>query len=102
LQAVLACLLVLSGTFEEIISYFFFVVLVFMWLTVFGLFLLRRKDTRAPQFVTPGYPLTPIVFLILLLVMLFLLAAGQPKQSFLGVGVVLLGVPAYYLLFNRD
>jgi len=93
--------LVLSGTFEEIVSYFFFVVLVFIGLTVIGLFLLRRRDTRMLQYSTPGYPFTPIVFLVLLLVMLFLLAAGQPKQSFLGVGVVLIGVPVYYLLFRR-
>ena len=101
LQALLACLLVLSGSFEDIISYFFFVVLVFIWLTVVGLFILRRRDTTKPDYLTPGYPFTPIVFLLLLLVMLFLLAAGQPKQSFLGVGVVLLGVPVYYLLFKR-
>jgi len=30
-----------------------------------------------------------------------LLAAGQPKQSFLGAGVVLIGVPVYYLLFRK-
>jgi len=101
LQAVLASLLVVSGTFEEIISYFFFVVLVFLALTVVGIFLLHRRDGEAPKYTTPGYPLTPIVFLLLLVVMLFLLAAGQPKQSFLGVGVVLLGVPVYYLLFRR-
>jgi len=102
LQALLACLLVLSGTFEQIISYFFFVVLVFIGMAVFGLFLLRREDSKPLEYSTPGYPFTPIVFLVLLGVMLFLLGMGQPKQSFLGVGVVLLGVPAYYLLFNRD
>jgi APA family basic amino acid/polyamine antiporter len=101
LQALLACLLVLSGTFEQIISYFFFVVLVFIWLTVFGLFLLRRRDSTKVEYSTPGYPFTPIVFLVLLFVMLFLLGMGQPKQSFLGVGVVLLGVPVYYLIFER-
>jgi APA family basic amino acid/polyamine antiporter len=101
LQALLACMLVLSGTFEQIISYFFFVVLVFIWLTVFGLFLLRRRGTTQLEYSTPGYPFTPIVFLVLLFVMLFLLGMGQPKQSFLGVGVVLLGVPVYYLIFKR-
>lgn len=101
LQAVLASLLVLSGSFEEIVSYFFFVVLVFLGLTVFGLFLLRRREKIDLNYLTPAYPITPIVFLVLLLLMLFLLAAGQPKQSFLGVGVVLIGVPVYYLLFRR-
>jgi len=101
LQALLASLLVLSGSFEQIVSYFFFVTLVFIGVTVFGIFLLRRRGTLPGEYSTPGYPVTPIVFLILLTVMLFLLAAGQPTQSFLGVGVVLLGVPVYYLLFRK-
>jgi APA family basic amino acid/polyamine antiporter len=100
LQAVLASILVLSGTFDEIISYFFFVVLVFIALTVFGLFVLRRRQQHEPEYSTPGYPATPIVFLLLLLAMLVLLGVGQPKQSFLGVGVVALGVPVYYFLFR--
>ena len=101
LQAVLASILGLSGTFEQIVSYFFFVVLLFLGLTVFGLFLLRRRDRDRFGYLTPGYPFTPIVFLILLAMMLFLLAAGQPKQSFLGCAVVLAGVPVYYLFFKR-
>jgi len=101
LQAVLASVLVLSGTFEEIISYFFFVVLVFIALTVFGIFLLRRRQSQVLEYSTPGYPVTWIVFLLLLLVMLVLLGVSRPKQSFLGVGVVALGVPVYYLLFRR-
>lgn len=101
LQAVLASVLVLSGTFEEIISYFFFVVLVFIALTVFGIFVLRRRQSSALEYSTPGYPVTPIVFLLMVLVMLVLLAVGHPKQSFWGVGVVALGVPVYYLLFRR-
>ena len=100
LQAVLACILVLSGSFDEIISYFFFVVLVFIGMAVFGLFLLRRRDSAPLEYSTPGYPITPVVFLVVLFVMLFLLGLGQPKQSSLGVGVVLLGVPVYYLIFK--
>ena len=101
LQATLASVLVLSGTFEDIISYFFFVVLVFVAMTVIGLFVLRRRQSSMAEYSTPGYPVTPIVFLLLVLVMLVLLGSGKPKQSFLGVGVVALGVPVYYLLFRR-
>ena len=101
LQAVLASVLVLSGTFEEIISYFFFVTLVFIALTVFGIFVLRRRQSSALEYSTPGYPVTPIVFLLLVLLMLVLLGSDKPKQSFLGVGVVALGVPVYYLVFRR-
>ena len=101
LQAVLASILVLNGTFEQIVSYFFFVLLIFLGLTVFGLFLLRRRDTKPPDYLTPGYPLTPMIFLVLIVLMLFLLAAGQPKQAFLGCAVVLLCVHVYYLIFRK-
>ncbi|HXM36569.1 MAG TPA: amino acid permease, partial [Pyrinomonadaceae bacterium] len=101
LQAVLASVLVLSGTFDEIVSYFFFVVLVFIALTVFGVFVLRRRKSSAVEYSTPGYPVTPIIFLLLVLLMLILFGVGEPKRSFLGVGVVTLGVPVYYLLFRR-
>lgn len=101
LQAALALLLIAGGSFEQIISYFFFVVLIFVALIVFGIFLLRRRQKSAPlEYLTPGYPVTPIIFLLLVVLMLVLLAAGQPKQSFLGAGVVALGVPVYYLLFR--
>lgn len=101
LQATLASILVLSGSFDEIISYFFFISLVFVGLSVFGLFLLRRRGDSPSEYSTPAFPFTPIVFLLLLLAMLFLLAVGQPKQAFLGVAVVALGVPVYYLVFRR-
>jgi len=100
LQAILACVLVLSGNFDEIISYFFFITLVFVGLAVFGLFLLRRRGDGPLEYSTPGFPFTPVVFLLLLLAMLFLLGVGKPVQSFLGVGVVALGVPVYYLVFR--
>lgn len=101
LHALLASLLVLLGSFNQIISYFIFVVVIFVALTVAGLFVLRRKQPHSHGYQTPGYPVTPIVFLLLVAVLLFLLGSSSPKQSFLGVGVVALGIPVYYLLFAR-
>jgi APA family basic amino acid/polyamine antiporter len=100
IQAMLASLLVLVGTFNTIISYFVFVVIIFIALTVIALFLLRRKMPPSDVYRTPGYPLTPITFLILIALLLLLLAGNNPVQSFLGVGVVALGLPVYYLLFR--
>lgn len=101
IQAVLASILVLVGTFNTIISYFIFVVVLFLALTVAGLFLLRRKQAKGVPFRTPGYPVTPLVFLLLITVMLVLLAGNNPKQAFAGVAVVALGLPVYYLVFKR-
>jgi basic amino acid/polyamine antiporter, APA family len=103
IQATLASLLVIVGTFNTIISYFVFVVIIFIALTVIALFLLRRNAPPGVVYRTPGYPLTPVIFLSLIALLLLLLAGNNPLQAFLGVGVVALGLPVYYLLFrNRD
>lgn len=101
LQALLASTLVIIGTFETIIAYFFFVTVVFIALTVAGIFVLRRKRGSLTTYRTPGYPLTPLFFLVVISALLFLLAARNPKQAFLGVGVVALGAPVYHLLFRK-
>lgn len=101
IQAVLASILVLIGTFNTIISYFIFVVVLFLALTVVGLFVLRRKQPGDVHFRTPGYPVTPIVFLLLISVLLVLLAGNNPVQAFAGVAVVALGLPVYHLMFQR-
>jgi APA family basic amino acid/polyamine antiporter len=101
LQAVLASLLVAIGTFEAIIAYFFFMTVVFIALTVAAVFVFRRRGESRLKYRMPGYPVTPLFFLLLVAVLLFLLASRNPLQAFLGVGVVALGVPVYHLLFRK-
>jgi APA family basic amino acid/polyamine antiporter len=100
LQAALASLLVLLGNFNEIIAYFFFSVVLFITLAVASLFVLRREG-RPAGFRTPLYPLTPVVYLALSALLLFLLASQSPKQALSGAAVVALGLPFYYLVFRR-
>lgn len=99
IQATLASLLVLLGTFQQILSYFIFITVVFIALTVVGLISMRRRDGPA-AFPTPGYPLTPALFLILVAVLLVLLGGHDPLQAGLGVAIVALGVPLYLLVFR--
>ena len=99
-QAVLASILVTLGTFGEIVSYFVFVVIVFLALTVIAIYKLRRRDPQNVAYLTPGYPVTPAIFLAMLLIMLFLIGGDKPKQALLGVDVVSLGLPVYLYLFR--
>jgi APA family basic amino acid/polyamine antiporter len=102
LQAGLACLLVALGTFNQIVSYFIFVVVLFIALTVVGLFVIRRrKNGTAAAYSTLGYPATPLIFLGFVLVLLAMLLMHDPKRSLLGLLVVALGIPVYYLVFGR-
>ena len=86
------------GTFEEIIAYFFFVAVLFLGLTVAGLFVIRRKPQQAETIIlTAGYPFTPIAFLTLVVIMLILLATRNPREAALGSFVVLAGWPVFIL-----
>jgi APA family basic amino acid/polyamine antiporter len=101
LQAALASLLVALGTFQQIVSYFVFITVLFVGLTVAALFPLRRRAGADGGYRTPGYPLTPLLFLILVVVMLTLLAGHNPLQAALGAGIVGLGAPAYFFTVRR-
>jgi basic amino acid/polyamine antiporter, APA family len=100
MQAGLASLLVLLGSFNQIISYFLFAVVLFIALTVAALFVLRRRRSHA-GYETPCYPFTPIIYLLLSALLLLLLGTSSPKQALLGVAVVAAGLPFYYLVFRR-
>lgn len=99
IQALLAAILILSGNFQQIISYFFFIVVLFIAMTVAGLFVIRKREFNG--FKTPLFPFTPILFLILTAVVLLLIGLRDPLQTGLGTLVVLLGLPVYYYFFDR-
>ena len=96
IQGVIASILVGLGTFEQIIAYFFFVAVLFLGLTVAGLFVIRRRARQTDTIIlTAGYPFTPIAFLTLQVTMLILLATRNPREAALGSAVVLAGWPVF-------
>jgi len=99
-QAVLASILVTIGTFNEIVSYFIFVVLVFIAFTVAALFIFRRHNSVGAGYLTPGYPFTPVVFVLMIVLLLVLIGGNSPWRALLGVAVVALGFPVYYFVFR--
>jgi APA family basic amino acid/polyamine antiporter len=94
-QIVLASALIATGTFSQILGYFFFIVVLFVALSVAGLFRLRRQEFAGYK--TPFYPLTPIFFLALTAVVLMLIAMRSPLETAVGTGIVLSGIPIYRL-----
>jgi APA family basic amino acid/polyamine antiporter len=101
IQTVLASFLVLVGRFNQIAAYFIFVLVLFLGTCAAGLFRLRRRG-GTPAYRTPGFPLPAFAFLAMTVVILALLAYGNPVQSGLGVAVTALGLPVYASLRYRQ
>ncbi len=102
LQAVWATLLVLSGTYSEILRYVVSVEFVVLILLVAAVPVLRRRRPDAPRpFRTWGHPVTTALFLAAAAVVVAVLAVVSPKTTFPGWALVLLGVPVFFLRRDR-
>jgi len=102
IQGTVASMLLFLGSFQQIISYFIFIAVVFLALAGAGLFIARSRQTGSmPVFQTPLYPVPPAIFLTLMAALLFLLVMHSPRQAMLGTAVVAAGVPVFKL-FSRS
>ena len=94
--------LVLSGSFEQLLTYVVFMSWLWFALAALAIFAYRRHGPEAPRpFRTPGYPATPVVFVLAALVIVVNTIVAQPLQSLVGLGFALVGVPAYFLWRRR-
>jgi len=98
-QALWTSLLCLSGTYTQLLNFVIFAALVFYGLTAAGLFALRAKRPAADRPVrAPGYPWLPALYVIATAVIAvdLLVQDATRTYSFLGLGLVLIGVPVYF------
>jgi APA family basic amino acid/polyamine antiporter len=102
-QGVWACILALSGSFDTLTDYVIFGSWIFYALIGSSVFIFRRKH---PDAVRPyrvwGYPVVPIVYLLVAGWLLFNTVMTAPTQSFIGIGLIILGLPVYYYLNYRN
>jgi basic amino acid/polyamine antiporter, APA family len=98
LQYVIVIILVLSSKFEQIITYIGFTLSLSTFLTVLGVFVLRWKQPGLERpYKTWGYPVTPIIFLMVTGWMLVFVLRDKPAESLAGVATVLLGLVFYFI-----
>ena len=92
-----AAILALSGTFEQLLAYVVFTGWAFYALGAAAIFYYRRNAPDAPRpFRTPGYPLTPLVFIGVAAAIVLNTLFVHPGQAAIGIGLILLGVPVYW------
>ena len=100
-QSVWAGVLVLTGTFEQLVAYTGFAVVLFAGVAVTAVFVLRRRAPRAPRpFRAWGYPAAPFVFVAASALMVGNAIWRDPGTSAAGLLVIAAGVPVH-LFFRR-
>jgi basic amino acid/polyamine antiporter, APA family len=103
LLAAWSAILAASGTFEQLLTYVVFAGWIFYGLGALSVFGSRRRypDLVRP-FRTPGYPITPTLFALAAGLLVANTIRTQPKEAAIGIAVVLLGTPAFYLWRARS
>ncbi len=97
-QFVMASILCLSGKYGDLLDMIAFVVVLFYAVTILGIFKLRksRPDAERP-YKAFGYPVMPALYIVMALVFCVFLLLFKPFYTGIGLGIVLLGIPVYYI-----
>jgi basic amino acid/polyamine antiporter, APA family len=91
-----AAVLAVTGTFQQLLTYVVFIGWIFYALAAAAVIVYRRREPDAPRaYRVPGYPFTPIIFILAAVALVLNTLFTQTRQATLGLGIVTLGVPAY-------
>ena len=101
-QAVWSGVLVLTGTFGQLVEYTGFAIVLFAGVAVFAVFVLRWKHpSEARPFRAWGYPFAPLFFAVASLLIVANALRENPATSGAGLLVIGLGIPVYYWMRVR-
>jgi basic amino acid/polyamine antiporter, APA family len=101
-QAGWSIFLVLVSSFKEIIQYISVSLSFFSMLTVFGIFFLRKNSTPGDHFKTPLYPVTPLVFILCTLWMIFYVAIEDYKIILYAAATMAPGLLLYFIAVKKQ
>ncbi len=100
IQCLIALVMVVSGTFDQVLTYMGFALGIFPLLTVAGVFKLRKNRPDATRL--PGFPVTQIIYIIAGVLILVLSYFEKPVESSVAALTVIAGIPAFYLFRKRN
>ncbi len=94
--SVWAALLAVTGTFEQLLTYVVFIGWTFYALAAASIFVYRRRQPNAAlPYRVPGYPWTPLIFIVTVAAFVTNTIVAEPRRAAIGMAVVLAGAPAY-------
>jgi basic amino acid/polyamine antiporter, APA family len=101
-QLAVACLLLFTRSFEAVLDFIQFSLLFCSFFTVLGVIKLRITSPELPRpYRAWGYPITPLVFLLVTAFMMYYLLTERPLQSFLGALIMISGLLIYAVFRKR-
>jgi APA family basic amino acid/polyamine antiporter len=95
-QALWASVLAATGVYRQVFTRVIYTEWLFFALMAAGLFVLRRRPGYDPAYRTWGYPIVPLVFIVVSLAIVINQFASTPLEAATGLGLVALGAPVYY------
>jgi len=97
IQTVWACVLTLSGSFEQLMTYVIVGAMLFWIAAAASVFTLRKKYPDLPRpYKTWGYPVTPIIFIVANAGILINTFVANPLEPIMGILIILSGIPVFY------
>lgn len=96
-HCVWSCLLVLSGSFDQLTDMVIFAVFIYYGATTLGVFILRKKMPDAPRpYKVWGYPVVPAIVVMFCVALLYNTISTKPREAGIGMALMLTGVPLYF------
>jgi APA family basic amino acid/polyamine antiporter len=99
LQGLIAIIILVSGSFDQILTYMGFSLGLFPILAVAGVFKVRRSGMS--PYKMPGFPIVPVIYILAAIMILILGFLRSPGPSSIAILTVVVGVPAYFLFKKR-
>ncbi|GGK58527.1 APC family permease [Rufibacter glacialis] len=101
-QCVWACVLVLSGTFDQLTDMIIFAVFIYYGATTLGVFILRKKMPDAPRpYKVWGYPVVPAIMVLFCVALFCNTIFVRPREAGIGMILMLTGIPMYWWFMRR-
>jgi APA family basic amino acid/polyamine antiporter len=101
-QCIWACVLCVSGRYGDLLTYATFASLLFYILTIYGVFILRKKEPLTDRpYKAFGYPIIPALYIVVTAAICGTLLIYDTFNTGLGLCIVALGIPVYYLVMNK-
>ncbi|MDD3013291.1 MAG: amino acid permease [Candidatus Gastranaerophilales bacterium] len=103
LQGIWASILVMSGSYSQLLDYVIFAALIFYVMTIGGLFICRKKYPDIPRpYKIIGYPYIPLIYCIIASFIAINILISKPFYAWAGLFIVIAGIPVYIFWKKKD